>query len=337
MKYFLIYSFPLSRLLAITAWNRLRHELIPVVKKCGGDVITLHKLLGIPLEGKEDDDEAQHKSMYNTKDVSHIHFEEIYLFTVAHLEKIHDFMIAHGDDFTFSCNGDGFQLNPIGQELSVDYEIYYRQILAIMFPKLMTFQHSKRCANLDDKIRVRTVCDDLRAGVHIDELIKKNGWKVIRKNEMPYNACKDAHVAFSNSTVAAVNGFCHPKATGRKMDDFRVEDILLGKPTKKSKIYKTSGGGNVHISSNSVYVIKAFLPDGRVGLLTGDDRYMYCTPRELLDEFKRPYCSTVHSSQGLTLGSKLYIHNYGNFMVDQKWYFTAITRCSTLDIVFVRD
>ena len=50
---------------------------------------------------------------------------------------------------------------------------------------------------------------------------------------------------------------------------------------------------------------------------------------------KRPYCRTGHSSQGLSLGNRIYVHDHDNFMATHRWMRTVVSRCSTLDIVLV--
>ncbi len=52
-----------------------------------------------------------------------------------------------------------------------------------------------------------------------------------------------------------------------------------------------------------------------------------------MEYLKRPYCRTAHSSQGLTLGDNIYIHDYKSNM--DRWMRTAISRCRTLNIVLV--
>ena len=50
----------------------------------------------------------------------------------------------------------------------------------------------------------------------------------------------------------------------------------------------------------------------------------------------RPYCATGHATQGLSLGNRLFIHDYDSFMADHRWMRTVVSRCSTLDITLVR-
>ena len=50
---------------------------------------------------------------------------------------------------------------------------------------------------------------------------------------------------------------------------------------------------------------------------------------------KRPYCRTGHSTQGLNLGDRIYLHDWKSQMATHRWVRTAVSRCSTLDIVLV--
>ena len=53
---------------------------------------------------------------------------------------------------------------------------------------------------------------------------------------------------------------------------------------------------------------------------------------------RRMYCRTVHSTQGVTLGNRIYIHDFGHkLMCNDRWLRTAISRCGTLDITIVQN
>ena len=54
-----------------------------------------------------------------------------------------------------------------------------------------------------------------------------------------------------------------------------------------------------------------------------------------MEVLRRGFSRTCHSTQGMSLGDKIYIHDIGNFMCNHTWVRTAITRCSTLDIIIV--
>ena len=50
---------------------------------------------------------------------------------------------------------------------------------------------------------------------------------------------------------------------------------------------------------------------------------------------KRPYCRTGHSTQGLSLGDRIYIHDWKSSMATHRWLRTVVSRCGTLDIILV--
>ena len=50
---------------------------------------------------------------------------------------------------------------------------------------------------------------------------------------------------------------------------------------------------------------------------------------------KRPYCYTGHATQGLSLGAKIFVHDWDSFMATHRWIRTVMSRCGTLDIVLV--
>jgi len=50
---------------------------------------------------------------------------------------------------------------------------------------------------------------------------------------------------------------------------------------------------------------------------------------------KRPYCMTGHSTQGLSLGERIYVHDWKSKMATHRWIRTVMSRCGTLDIVLV--
>jgi len=167
---------------------------------------------------------------------------------------------------------------------------------------------------------------------------------------MPEEAAHAAHVAYSNNTVRRVNDWAHPIATGRPSDDYRVGDILLGgspSSTNDKKGFKkkfpSNGGRNssVFLNSNCLYTIKDMSNPQQIEIATEDDRVLFATKEDLPRSFNRTHACTCHSSQGLTLGDTVYIHDYGIPMHPStpadRWNFTAITRCSTMNVVFVKN
>ena len=44
---------------------------------------------------------------------------------------------------------------------------------------------------------------------------------------------------------------------------------------------------------------------------------------------------TCDASQGLSLGDRIYVHDWRSHMADHEWVRTAVSRCGTLDIILV--
>lgn len=326
---------PEKKGLVITSWNRLRCELM---KKMPCSVITFAKLFGErPDKGEEDDHFA---TSYDVSGIHHIHFDEIFLFSIKQFEKVKLFMASH-PNITYSGCGDSFQLPAIGQSLnsSCDYDEYHKMILSELFPKHLTLHKSKRCLTEADAIKMHDLCDDLRNELSIEKVIEKYKFPVINYRDMPEGSERSAHVSYTKATSKRVNNWAHPKITGREIDDFQNGDKLLGS-SEGNKKFPAQGKGMVYINSNSIYEILNMNHAKGVEVISGDDRIFYVSRADLNKSFNRPYSCTCHSSQGLTLGDELYIHDYGMGMhkdiPPSRWYFTAITRCSTMNIKFVK-
>ena len=94
------------------------------------------------------------------------------------------------------------------------------------------------------------------------------------------------------------------------------------------------------INSNADYIIEN-ISNGHLTL-----RCKYSKPGDLTATrtltlkscdklLRRPWCKTGHAVQGQTLGDTLYIHDINLSFITARWFRTAITRCSTLNITLV--
>lgn len=208
-------------------------------------------------------------------------------------------------------------------------------VLGTMFPNHLTLHKNKRCADEADAIRMHMLCDDLRGGMPINNVIQKYNFSVISFKDMPEEAATAAHVSYSNGTARRVNDWAHPIATGRPNNDYRVGDVLLGgsvSSTNDKKGFKNKfpgeGRSTVFLNSNCLYTIKNMSDSKKIVIETGDNRVLFATMEDLPRSFNRTHACTCHSSQGLTLGSTVYIHDYGMPMHPStpadRWNFTAI-------------
>jgi hypothetical protein len=163
---------------------------------------------------------------------------------------------------------------------------------------------------------------------------------------LPQSAANAAHVSYANATSKRVNDWAHPIATGRANDEYQVGDVLLGGSAARGQKdfknkFESSNGRDIFINSNCIYTIQDMSNPLKIKISTDDDRILYVEKKYLSLSFGRTHACTCHSSQGLTLGETVYIHDYGVPMhadtPADRWHFTAITRCSTMNVVFVQN
>jgi hypothetical protein len=314
----------ISSLLTVTPWNRLRCEM----SKDGFAAITLHKLVGRLVAETADADSR--KAPYDLTGITHVHFEEPYLYTVAELEWIREFMRAHSTlGFTFA--GDPGQLRPVGQKLNVDHDEYYERIFASLFPHRLVLQYSKRCSSPEEGRRMEALCEDLRNELDpVPAILSRHGIREVNFEELTAeDAQYKSHIAATRSTVADVNKWAHLAqcdSRGEQPDAYLRGQELLGR-----------GGGKVRggrINPNEVYTVVDC--DSQLRVTNCDGKPFELSLTQASKFLQRPYCATNHAFQGLSLGSRIYIHDYNHFMADHRWMRTAVSRCGTLDIVLVR-
>jgi hypothetical protein len=117
------------------------------ITKQGYTAITVHTLIGKRQQGTEEENfQPYDVSKYNI-----VLFEEIFFYPVYQLEWIWAFMNRY--EMTFIANGDPAQNEPVGQTLNVDFDDYYNEILACMFPCRLNLLISKRY-NSEDRERM---------------------------------------------------------------------------------------------------------------------------------------------------------------------------------------
>jgi hypothetical protein len=88
------------------------------------------------------------------------------------------------------------------------------------------------------------------------------------------------------------------------------------------------------IASNETYVV-ADVNEADLRLVAPDGSCRTVKLEQAARYLKRPYCRTGHSTQGLSLGDRIYIHDTTSHMATHRWMRTVVSRCRTLDIIIV--
>jgi hypothetical protein len=158
------------------------------------------------------------------------------------------------------------------------------------------------------------------------------GVKFVDFKSLTQNDARYPHIGALNSTVSYINDWAF------KFTDFykahKAFDFTKGERVLGVGSFKCKGG---RICSNEVYFIKD-ITDTDI-TLSNPKMQIRTISRKMAPKYlRRMYCRTVHSTQGCTLGNKIYIHDFGNkMMCSDRWLRTAISRCGTLDITIVEN
>ena len=321
VKEWLIRSGQKDKSLIVCPWNALVSQLL----KEGFRSITLHALVGrLAVETPEG---KNTKSPYDCAGITHIHFEEAYLYPTHQVGWIAAFM-KKNRGITFSMAGDPGQLLPVKQDLCVDSDVWYENAFATLFPRRICLEVSKRVPDEADRARMLHLCDELRAEERpVPDILLGAGLRVVNFADLTQEDARHPHLAAMLSTVARVDRWAHA-LIGDHTADYVVGEELLGVGGAK-----VSGGRR--ISSNETYLVRQ-VSDKELVLSAPDGSPRTISLALAKKHLKRPYCRTGHSTQGLSLGERIYIHDWGSHMATHRWVRTVISRCSTLDIVLVR-
>ena len=314
-----------TAMLIVCPWNRLSCE-----KSRGGfSTATLYRLLGRNANGAEGeaDDKAKTRKPHDLTGIRHVHFEEPYLYTVRELEWVRTFMLAH-PDLAFTMAGDPCQLRPVGQTLAVDADKYYEMIFAELFPRRLTLQYNKRCSTPEEGRKMEAICAELRSEASpVVNILAKHGLRTIDFEDLTEADARVPHITATRGTVARVNAWAHPIHHPDQPDAYLPGQTLLGQ-----------GGGLVQggrLNPNELYTIVE-CDDKRLTITNIHGKSFRPTMRQVEKLLRRPYATTNHAVQGLSLGDRLFIHEADHWMADHRWMRTAVSRCGTLDITLVR-
>jgi hypothetical protein len=126
--------------------------------------------------------------------------------------------------------------------------------------------------------------------------------------------------------MAKVDHWAHALIGDTFADEYTPGQELLGVDGVRCRGGRIASNESYNVLEVGADALTLAAPDGsqRVVTLAAAKRYL-----------KRPYCRTGHSTQGLSLGDRIYIHDWRSAMATHRWLRTAVSRCGTLDIILV--
>jgi hypothetical protein len=275
--------------------------------------VTLFKILGLTFDG---DKNIQQKSFY-VGDIQRIVFDEIFLCNTYQLSRIKDFINTHPNT-SFGATGDAYQNNPIEELTIKNKKQYYTKIVHSIFPNVVILHENKRCKSDEDRAQIKLMTTEVRTASSMKqaiEIVKRFNINMVKRKECittNRNVC-----AFNNSCLQ-VNDLVYKRL--HPTSKYFVGQRIICRKNLKGKGFKT------HI--NYTYTIKNIsdvdmeLSDGEV-----DFKIPIAT---IQNSFTLPYAQTCHSMQGMSVDEPITIFDVDSYFVDVCWFYTAITRVTSL-------
>ena len=305
--------------LFVCPYNKLCEDLRARIR----EAVTFCKLFGIRYDDNGTESECANMDI---KDYETIIFDEIGLLTPPQLARIKHVMEMYPEKrFLATC--DQNQLAPIYNLSVKDTKAYYKRIIDSLFPNQILLKISKRCKTEKGRQRLYRVSDGIMNSKTPAEriaVLKKENIKFIKtlKQVKGYN-----NVSYYRETANSVNEVLHQKVIKRSKDRaywFKGLEVICSEPLRKQ---------GIHLGCR--YTITRSTKD-QIEFKKNDKQYVL--KRNVFENhFKLPYCSTVHSVQGMSIDGKMVIFDIHEPHVTNEWLNTAVTRTRDLNKVYIFD
>ena len=198
---------------------------------------------------------------------------------------------------------------------------------ATLFPRRISLQVSKRVREPADRDRMFQLCEAQRAEeTPVVDILRGANLRTVKFEDLTEDDARYPHVAAMRSTMARVDHWAHAAIGETYAAEYAIGQGLLGVDGCRCK------GGR--IASNETYEVLE-VDDAGLTLAAPDGSQRIVTMAAAKRYLKRPYCRTGHSTQGLSLGDRIYLHDWRSSMATHRWVRTAVSRCSTLDVILV--
>ena len=306
--------------LFVTPYNKLCQEL----RKENYDSVTLNKLLNIDICGNYN----KYSTSYNI-DSDAVCFDEILLYNPGYLNKINSFM--NRTDKKVYATGDMDQLQPFGYQLNnvIDKKDYLNRIINMMFPNQIVLKYNKRLRTKEDQEMLYQIKKDIfNTSLDVSTTMKKY-FKTIYKMS---DVTTTKNLSYFNFRGETINKFVQNKIIKVPKDAVKIDErddyfYYKGLELVCKKFYKIK---NIRLYTNYAYILKDITSRKFTVVEPVDEVEIKLDINLLKKHFKLPYCSTVHSVQGLSIDEEICIFDCNTPYVDKYFIWTAITRARDL-------
>jgi hypothetical protein len=307
-----------KKMLIVAPYNTLCLDLNIKAKKYNNifQSITIYKLLGLIYDGNNTKEGT-------TMDISNfdiVVIDEIYLLNLLDLMRLKHFM-EMTFNIKFYATGDEYQNAPIENNLCVDnIKEYFNKIISQMFPNKIILNENKRCKTQEDRQKIKELSNEIRNMNDMSEL-----WNIVKKYKI-----KITDKIKTKKNVCALNKTCEwlnnkISNIAHKDNKYFIGQELICRKTFKIKSERTF--------INYTYTITDIKAD--TYCLTDGFAKIELNKSIVHQHFRLPYARTCHSYQGLTENEPITIFDINSFMVDKYWLYTAITRTTALENVYL--
>lgn len=303
------------------------NELGAQLKKCGFNVFTAHTALGIAVGNNEN------VHCINFDNYSTILWDECYMFQLNILSKMKQIILQY-PEINHYMAGDPLQNSPIEDcKLNIsNIKEYYEKVINSMFPNCLTLKQSKRLTSKSDKKRIQNIYNQIWNESFSHESMMKlltNEFKIIKK----FDNCKGVGISYTKRTRNNLNKIIHERLDVPKKS-VKINDIWYY-PKLELRASKQLKLKNIRTYTNYIYTITN-INDANFTLkcqMTGEK--MVLKNKYIDTFFNLNYCRTGHAAQGATYASDITIYDIDCQYITREWIWTAITRATSLDNVYI--
>ncbi len=271
--------------------------------------VTMNKFFGIGLT-----EETRH-TPFDSSQYDTVVFDEIFFANIKNLSRIKRYCDEHPEKIIIAT-GDTDQLECIDLITNQkNYDEYCNFCINVIFPDSIKLKENKRLKSKEhQKLLKRIKKDIFNESLPVRDIIERY-FKMVDKLTTSFN------IAFKNKTCEDVSQKVR-RMLGKTQEYEEGEVLVCRKYTKLNK-------SKIVFNVNYEYTIT----EVREGTLCLDGEVWLPIPL-IQKAFTHNYCRTCHSFQGSSIDDGITIFDWGNFFVNRKWLWTAVTRARSLDSIY---
>ena len=196
----------------------------------------------------------------------------------------------------------------------------------MMFPNQIVLKYNKRLRTKEDQEKLYQIKKDIfNMDIDVATTMKKYFKTIYKKSEVT----STKNLSYFNFRGEKINKYVQNNIIKVPKEAVKIDDsyYYAGLELICKKYYKLK---NICLYTNYAYILKDITNRKFTVVEPVDDVEIKLDINLLKKHFKLPYCSTVHSVQGLSIDEEICIFDCNTPYVDKYFIWTAITRARDL-------